>query len=186
MTYPVVWLTCWGTSGNFTTNFLHSSRFSALCSMMFHSRPVHSLMLSSHCFLCPPLHLPPCTIPCRQSWLVQMIVLCAHTTSACVFSLKSGLFGARWHFQFWFSLPFWLCDLCIRHQGVCGSISSPLHVSFFQCLLLWSAVLVCMVSHAYKNIDMTRECISLILEPMAMVLLFPMTFSLITGEYLRF
>ena len=55
----------WGTTVDFTTNFLHSSRFLAFCNMMFHSRPVHSLMLSSHHFLCLPLCLPPCTVPCR-------------------------------------------------------------------------------------------------------------------------
>ena len=43
---------CWGTTVDFTTCFLHSSRFSAFRSMIFHSRPVHSLILSSHCFLC--------------------------------------------------------------------------------------------------------------------------------------
>ena len=40
----------WGTTVDFTTSFLHSSRFSAFRSMIFHSRPVHSLMLSSHRF----------------------------------------------------------------------------------------------------------------------------------------
>ena len=55
----------WGTTVDFTTSFLHSSRFSAFCSMMFHSRPVHSLMLSSHRFLCLPLCLPLWTVPCR-------------------------------------------------------------------------------------------------------------------------
>ena len=45
---------------------------------------------------------------------------------------------ARWRFQFWLSLPHWLCDLCTRYRGVCGNISSPMPVSFFQCLLLWS------------------------------------------------
>ena len=45
---------------------------------------------------------------------------------------------ARWRFQFWFSLPDWLCDLCTRCPGVCGNISSPIPVSFFQCLLLRS------------------------------------------------
>ena len=48
-----------GTTVDFTTSFLHSSQFSAFHSMMFHSRPVHSLMSSSHCFLCLPLSLPP-------------------------------------------------------------------------------------------------------------------------------
>ena len=38
----------WGTTGDFTTNFLHSSRLSAFHSMVFYSRLVHSLMLSSH------------------------------------------------------------------------------------------------------------------------------------------
>ena len=37
----------------------------AICSMMFHSRLVHSPMLSSHRFLCLPLRLPPCIVPCR-------------------------------------------------------------------------------------------------------------------------
>ena len=42
---------CWGTTVDFTISFLHSSQFSAFRSMIFHSRPVHSLMLSSHRFL---------------------------------------------------------------------------------------------------------------------------------------
>ena len=45
----------WGTTVDFTTSFLHSSRFSAFRSMIFHSRPVHSLMLSSHRFFCLPM-----------------------------------------------------------------------------------------------------------------------------------
>ena len=48
----------WGTTVDFTTSFLHSSWFSAFRSMIFNSRPVHALMLSSHRFLCLPLHLP--------------------------------------------------------------------------------------------------------------------------------
>ena len=40
----------WGTTVDFTTSFLHPSRFSAFRSSIFHSRPVHSLMLSSHRF----------------------------------------------------------------------------------------------------------------------------------------
>ena len=55
----------WGTTIDFTTSFLHSSRFSAFCSSIFHSRPVHSLILSSHRFLCLPLRLPPWTVPSR-------------------------------------------------------------------------------------------------------------------------
>ena len=40
-------------------------QFLAFCSSIFHSRPVHSLMLSSHRFFCLPLRLPPWTVPCR-------------------------------------------------------------------------------------------------------------------------
>ena len=49
----------WGTAVDFTTSFLHSLQLSAFLSMLFHSRPVHSLILSSHRFLCLPLRLPP-------------------------------------------------------------------------------------------------------------------------------
>ena len=48
-----------GTTVDFATSFLHSLRFSAYRSSIFHSRPVHSLMLSSHRFLCLPLRLAP-------------------------------------------------------------------------------------------------------------------------------
>ena len=148
----------WGTTADFITSFLHSSRFSAFRSMILHSRPVNYLMLSSHRFLCLPLHLSPWTVPCR-------IVLASPdnhakypTSSVCIFSLMSGgLHTSRWHFQFWHSLPHWLWDLCTRYRGVCGNISSPVPVSFFQ----KSAVMV-HASHAYKNMDMARERISLI------------------------
>ena len=53
-------------------------------SMMFHSWPVHSLMLSSYRFLFLPLRLPPRTVPCR-------IVLASsddHVTCAYHFSLR--------------------------------------------------------------------------------------------------
>ena len=56
---------CWGTTVDFTTSFLHSTQFLAFRSSIFHSRPVHSVMLSSHHFFCLPLHLAPWTIPYR-------------------------------------------------------------------------------------------------------------------------
>ena len=77
----------WGTTGDFTTNFLHSSQFSAFRSMMFHSRPVHSLMLSSHRFLCLPLRLPPCTVPCRTVLASpDDRVTCLYYFSLCLFT----------------------------------------------------------------------------------------------------
>ena len=48
----------WGTADDFTTSFLHFSLFSTAPWDMPNSRPVHSLMLSSHLFLCPHCLLP--------------------------------------------------------------------------------------------------------------------------------
>ena len=55
----------WGTTDNFATSFLHFSLFSTALWDLPNSRPVHSLMLSSHFFLCPPCLLPPFTVPCK-------------------------------------------------------------------------------------------------------------------------
>ena len=56
----------WGTTDNFATSFLHFALFSTALWNLANSRPVHSLMLSSHLFLCPPCLLPPFTVPCKM------------------------------------------------------------------------------------------------------------------------
>ena len=56
----------WGTTDDFATSFLHFSLFSTALWDMANSRAVHSLMLSSHLFLCLPCLLPPFTVPCRM------------------------------------------------------------------------------------------------------------------------
>ena len=56
----------WGTTDDFATSFLHFSLFSTALWDLPNSRPVHSLMLSSHLFLCPPCLLPPFTVPCKM------------------------------------------------------------------------------------------------------------------------
>ena len=50
----------WGTTDDFATSFLHFSLFSTAFCDFANSRPVLSLMLSSHLFLCLPCLLPPC------------------------------------------------------------------------------------------------------------------------------
>ena len=57
---------CWGTTDDFATSFLHFSLFSTALWDLPNSRPVHSLMLSSHLFLCPPCLLPPFTVLCKM------------------------------------------------------------------------------------------------------------------------
>ena len=55
-----------GTADNFTTSFLHFSLFTTALWDLAHSRPVHSLILSSYVFLCLPCLLPPFTVPCKM------------------------------------------------------------------------------------------------------------------------
>ena len=56
----------WGTTDDFATSFLHFSLFSTALWDLANSRPVHSLMLSSHLFLCLPRLLPPFTVPYKM------------------------------------------------------------------------------------------------------------------------
>ena len=56
----------WGTTDDFATSFLHFSLFSTALWDLPNSGPVHSLMLSSHIFLCLPCPLPPFTVPCKM------------------------------------------------------------------------------------------------------------------------
>ena len=57
---------CWGTTDDFTTSFLHLSQLYNAPWDLPNSRPVHSLMSSSHLFLCLPCLLPPFTVPCKM------------------------------------------------------------------------------------------------------------------------
>ena len=56
----------WGTTDDFATSFLHFSLFSTALWDLPNSRPVHSLMLSSHLFLCLPCLLSLFTVPCKM------------------------------------------------------------------------------------------------------------------------
>ena len=56
----------WDTTDDFATSFVHFSLFSTALWDFPSSRPVHSLMLSSHLFFCPPCFLPPFTVPCKM------------------------------------------------------------------------------------------------------------------------
>ena len=55
----------WGTTDDFATSFFHFSLFSTALWDLPNSRPVHSLMLSSHLFLCLPCLFPPFSVPCK-------------------------------------------------------------------------------------------------------------------------
>ena len=56
----------WGTTNDFAISFLHFPVFSTVLWDLPNSRPVHSLMLSSHLFLYLPCLLPPFTVLCKM------------------------------------------------------------------------------------------------------------------------
>ena len=55
----------WGTTNDFATSFLHFPLFSTALWDLANYGLVHSLMSSSHLFLCLPCFLPPFTVPCK-------------------------------------------------------------------------------------------------------------------------
>ena len=74
----------WGTTDDFAISFLHFSLFSTALWDLANSRPVHSLMLSSHLFLCLPCLHSPFTVPCKMFWPDMMNGKHDHTTAVCV------------------------------------------------------------------------------------------------------
>ena len=73
----------WGTTDDFATNFLYFSLFSTALWDFANSRPVHSLMLSSHLFFRTPCFLPPFIVPCKMvlarpdEWETTISLQCA-------------------------------------------------------------------------------------------------------------
>ena len=100
----------WGTTVDFTTSFLHFLRFSAFRSSILHSKPVHSLMLSSHHFLCLPLCLPPSTVLCRIVLASpDHYVTCPYHFSLRLFTeIRRSSYGPM-VFPILLSLPHWKC-----------------------------------------------------------------------------
>ena len=89
----------WGTGDDFATSSSIFSLFSTALLDLPNSRPVHSLMLSSHLFLCLPCLLSPFTVPCkmvlarpdeRETW--QTIAVCISLSS-----VWSSRHWSPWH-----------------------------------------------------------------------------------------
>ena len=108
----------WSATDDFTTSFLHFPLFSTALWDLANSRPVHSLMMSSH-FFCLPCLLSPFTLSCKMVNRKHV-----HTTSVCV-SLRwsGGLCVVQLHAGFWHRLPHWLHSLCMRCVVSCSSTS---------------------------------------------------------------
>ena len=98
----------WGTTDDFATSFLHFPLFSTALWDLANPRPVHSLMLSSHLFLCPPCLLPPFTVPCKMILARPDDGRHDHTIAVCV-SLRwsEGLHVVRLPARSWHVLARW-------------------------------------------------------------------------------
>lgn len=73
------------------------------------------------------------------SWPVH-VILWRDNTSVDVFHWVQKVFKRPYSVSYWiwFSPFYWSYDFCTRYQGICGNMSFPVSVSFFQCLMLWS------------------------------------------------
>ena len=134
-------------------------------------------MLSSHRFLCLPLRLPPWTVP------YGIVLASPDDRVTCPNHFKLRLFTevrrssyglmAFPVLAFISSLDTWSLYEMPR--------SLQKHLISNACIILSMSAVMVHVSHAYKNMDMARECISLTWELMAMFLSFQMTYSLVTA-----
>ena len=126
--------------------------------MIFHARPVHSLMLSSHRFLCLPLRLPLWTVPCRivLANLDDRVTCPYHFTLRLFFftEVRRSSYGPMAFpiLAFTSSLVMWSLYEIPR------SLRKDLISS--ACILLPMSAVMAHVSHSYKN-DMAREPICL-------------------------
>ena len=117
-------------------------------------------MLSSHLFLCLPCLLPPFTVPCkmvlarpdeRETWPYH----CSLRLFTVVRRSSCGEI-ACWILAWTSLLVTW--SLYEMHSIL------RQHVISMACILLWKSAVRVRDSQAYRKIDVTRECISRILE----------------------
>ena len=141
------------------------------------SRPVHSLMLSSHLFFCLPCFLPPFTVPCKMVLArPDGREICPHHCSLRLFTMvrrSSCRPIACWILARTSSLVTWSLYEMRRILRW--------HLISMACILLWSSGVRVHDSQAYRKIDVTRERISRILELREILLTFQTGFSLVNA-----
>ena len=104
--YPLTTRVVWGTTDDFTTSFLHFSLVSTAVWDLSNSRPVHSLMLSSHLVLLSCLVFFPLSL-CLAIWFWPDLMNGRHdhTTAVCVSLRWSDLRVVRLPAGSWHGLP---------------------------------------------------------------------------------
>ena len=133
-------------------------------------------MLSSHRFLSLPLRLPPWTVPSR------IVLASPNDRVTCPYHFSLRLYTEVRRSSYG---PMAFPILVFTSSLVMWSLyeiprSLQKHLLSNACILLSMSAVIVHVSHAYKNMDMAKERISLILELIAMFLSFQTTFNLVT------
>ena len=132
----------------FATSILHFPLFSTALWDLANSRPVHSLVFSSHLFLCLPCLLHPFIVPCK------MVLARPDERETCPYHCSLRLFTmvgrsscgpiSWWILARTSTLVSWsLCE--IR-----GIVRAALH--FLAYILLWSSAVRVHDSQAYRKI----------------------------------
>ena len=126
---------------------------------MTNSRLSHSLMLSSHLFLCLPCHLPSFTVHCKMVLTKpDERETCPYHCSLRLFTMVRSLCGpiACWILTRTSSLVTW--SLYEMRSILLW------HLISMACILLWSSAVSAHDSQAYRKMHVTRERTRRILE----------------------
>ena len=171
LAYPVVSVDRWGTTYVLATSSLHSSRLSAFLMAAPSVKPVHSGMLSSHLFFCLPRLLPSWTVPCMMVLASPdyLVMWPYHLSLRCLTVVRRSSWGPM------------ACRVLFRTSSLVMYVmprSFLRHLISMAYILFSVSVVNVQDSHAYRNMDMTRERISLIFELSAIFLSFQMVLSL--------
>ena len=130
-----------GTTDEFVTFHFHLVLFSAALVEMAKPIPVHSLILSSHLFLCLPLFLIPFTVPCRVVFAKPENQKHGQTILASVSWSGSGVrHTLQWLLGSFCELPHSWHDPCKKCSIASGSISSQKPEFFYLTLQLRSMI----------------------------------------------
>ena len=129
-----------GSTDDFATSFLHFSLFSTALWDLPNSRPVHSLVLSSHLF-CLPYLLPPLTVPCKMVFARpdERETRPYHCSLRLLTMVRNDKDSQTLKF-----VQMWICESCfnklMKNKLVLGSVIPILSCHIFpasQCEFLW-------------------------------------------------
>ena len=123
----------WGTTDGFATGFLHFSLLSTALWDLMNTRPVHSLMLSSHFFLCLPSFPFHCALQdgFGQTWWTGDMTISMQSAS---------LYGGQDVFVWSNCLLHLGTDFLVGSVVSCSSTSFPWFTFFFGALL-WGSMI---------------------------------------------